>query len=497
MMFYSVEFILLFLPFTIVGYLFIERFVGKKYVATYLVCISLGYYSLWGWRFFLVLVSSLIINFIFYRILCATWIASKEGRLTAILFTAIVFNLAWLGYFKYYDFFLNDVLKHGNAGELSHSMFPIGISFYTFIQIGFLIEARNGLNQGRKRLPIINYLLLGSFFPYVTAGPLVLQQEILNQVNQDKISPFIERLVLGCSIFVIGLAKKLVIADALASHSSEVFAAAEFKESIGALSAWKGILSYTLQLYFDFSGYSDMALGLGIIFGILLPLNFNSPLKAVSIIEFWRRWHMTMSRFFTNYVYSPLAISLTRQSVYHEFSRSSRFLACLVLPTLLTFFVAGIWHGAGWGFMVFGLIHGLTLSLNHAYRTFGGWMMPRTVGWLLTMTVFMISLVFFRLPSLSDSLHFLKEMFSFSKDANVSLYEILWLGVAMAIVLFGPNTLQIFKDYKITSDEIVPPHSWIRINWRPSVVSTIVVAVFGFLALSLGVKETPFIYYKF
>ena len=499
MLFYSLEFLLIFLPLAGLGYYLSHRLFGFEGAVLFLSAASLVFYSLWGWEFLAILLVSMGVNFSFYRLLVSSWVSANDRRATCLLILAIAFNLTWLGYFKYQDFFFENLsLLLSEDYESLRVLFPVGISFYTFIQIGFLIDARSGMIEGVKPVSISRYFLFGSFFPYVTAGPLVLQNEIMAQMDNDSMRPNASRGILGFSIFSIGLAKKLILADALSAHAGEVFKAAMFREEIGAVAAWGGGVAYTLQLYFDFSGYSDMALGLGLIFGLMLPLNFNSPLKAANIIEFWRRWHMTMTRFFTNYVYSPVAISLTRRSIMKGYSPALKLVLCIAYPTILTFLLAGIWHGAGWNFVVFGLIHGVALTVNHYWNSLKPFSLPYAIGWLLTVGVFVISLVFFRSGNIPDALYLLGEMLSFSLDGKqITTTELALLAGMLAIALLAPNTLEIFGDQKITSDSIRPNVSFIRIRWSPSISWALGLAVLVFVSVSLGVNETPFIYYKF
>lgn len=499
MLFYSIEFLLLFLPLAGLGYYLSYRFFGSEAVLLFLSAASLVFYSFWGWDFLVILLVSISVNFSFYRLLVSSWAGTKDRRATCLLISAIAFNIAWLGYFKYQDFFFENLsILFSKDYESLRVLFPVGISFYTFIQIGFLIDARSGMTEGAKPVSLSRYFLFGSFFPYVTAGPLVLQNEILPQMANSSMRPNSNRAILGFSIFSIGLAKKLILADALSAHSGEIFKAAMFREELGAVAAWVGSVAYTLQLYFDFSGYSDMALGLGLMFGLMLPLNFNSPLKAASIIEFWRRWHMTMTRFFTNYIYSPVAISLTRKSVMNGYSPALKLALCVAYPTILTFLLAGIWHGAGWNFVIFGLIHGVALTVNHYWNSLKSRDLPHAVGWLLTVGIFVISLVFFRSANVPDALYLLGEMMSFTPEGKqINATELALLGCMLAIALFAPNTLEIFRSQKITSDNVQPHVSLVRIKWKPSIAWALGLAVLVFFSVTLGVNETPFIYYKF
>ena len=248
-----------------------------------------------------------------------------------MLLGAIAANLALLGYFKYTNFMIDNVnLIAGASLPHWHIILPVGISFYTFIQIGFLVEV---YNRQVKEVRLDHYLLFGTFFPCVTAGPIILQREMLPQLAGPPAALLDgARIATALTVFGIGLCKKLLLADAVAPFADAVFDGAADGAAVGAAHAWIGALAYTLQLYFDFSGYSDMALGVAFLFGLRLPLNFNSPLKACSIIDFWRRWHITMTRFFTNYLHAPIALPLMRRALARRYGRGTRFLVATALP---------------------------------------------------------------------------------------------------------------------------------------------------------------------
>jgi alginate O-acetyltransferase complex protein AlgI len=221
------------------------------------------------------------------------------------------------------------------------------------------------------------YIIFSAFFPCVTAGPLVLQREVMEQLQDPQHQAFdLRRAMIGLTMFGMGLFKKVVLADSIAPYADMVFNGVTHGASVDLFSSWIGAACYTLQLYFDFSGYSDMAVGLGVVFGIKLPLNFDSPFKATNISDFWRRWHMTMTRFFTNYVYSGLALKGMRQAAAKRSNARQRFIRVSAVPSIVTFLVAGIWHGAGWTFVVYGLIHGFAIAGFLAWREFSGVKLP-------------------------------------------------------------------------------------------------------------------------
>jgi alginate O-acetyltransferase complex protein AlgI len=317
----------------------------------------------------------------------------------------------------------------------------------------------------------------------------------------------------------MGLFKKVIFADTIATYSNTVFTHAASGSSIGAGSAWLGVISYTLQLYFDFSGYSDMAIGLGCIFGLRLPLNFNSPLKATNIIDFWRRWHMTMSRFFTNYIYTPLATGQMRRSLQRKYSAPIRLVRVVVVPVIITFTLAGLWHGPGWGFIVFGLIHGVALAINHIWRELRNarnWpQLPNVISWGLTLLVFVISLVFFRADSIATALQLLGAMFGLGGAGAASIVAfygqlaifegfpitpiMIWITLLACIALFFPNTQEILRDYAVALDPVVPTakNRFVDLVWKPNLAWAIVTGIAGLIALSAIGEQSPFLYYQF
>jgi len=499
MQFYSAEFVFLFLPIVLAGFWLASRHGGRYGTVAWLAAASLGFYGFWDPWMLLLLLASVVVNFLIGRRIGAARQA-KQGRLASwILGLGIVCNLAILGGFKYANFFIENVnALAGSEISLIDLLLPIGISFYTFIQIGYLIDVKNGQ---AAQPPFAQYLLFATFFPYVTAGPIVLQQEIFSQL--EKRPRFdIDRVVIGLVFFSIGLFKKLVLADGVAGYATSAFRVVAQGDAISALDAWMGTLAYTLQLYFDFSAYSDMALALGFMFGIRLPFNFNSPLKATSIIEFWRRWHMTMTRFFTNYIYTPVALSMTRRSLGAGHGAWTRFAVATAYPMILTFTIAGLWHGAGWKFVVFGLIHGVALSINHAWRQARAPALPAPVCWALTFGVFLLSLVFFRAPSLAGAWVMLEAMFGFGDGINfyvVQMSALPKLAVLLLIALLAPNSQELMRRVDLSCDAI-PDNgrrwpAWLA--WRPTPVWTAVGALLFAGAISLGAAGSPFIYYQF
>jgi alginate O-acetyltransferase complex protein AlgI len=517
MLFHSPEFIFGFLPLCFLGFVAVHRLWGWDAALLWLGGASLVFYGQWSPALAGLLLGSILFNYGAARLL----LAKIDDRRTArrLLLTAIAANLALLGYFKYANFLIDNAnLLAGSALPHLDIVLPVGISFYTFIQLGFLVEV---YNRQVGDIRFRHYLLFGSFFPCVTAGPIVLQKDMLPQFAKARPAALDStRIAVALTVFGIGLLKKLILADNIAPFADGVFDGAAAGLPVGTSLAWIGAVAYTLQLYFDFSAYSDMALGIGYLFGLELPLNFNSPLKACSIADFWRRWHMTMSRFFSNYLYAPIAMPLTRRALQRSYGRTARFLAATALPVGATFVLAGLWHGAGWTFVVFGLIHGLALAVNHGWREARLPALPPAAGWLLTMVVVVTGLVFFRaadvptalalvaaMTGLSplDALHaaspglgpdFAPDLARVAVDASAAL---IWILVLAAIALSCPNSQQLMGRHWFSSDPRPEgEHSWpLWLTWRPTLGWSLVGAVLLAAALGSISGHGTFLYYQF
>jgi D-alanyl-lipoteichoic acid acyltransferase DltB (MBOAT superfamily) len=498
MLFHSPAFIFGFLPLCFIAFGLLYRFWGWQPALLGLAAASLVFYGQWGWALAGLLLGSILCNFAAARLMLGR-IRSRRST-GPILSGAIAANLALLGYFKYANFLIDNVnLIAGASFAHWQVMLPVGISFYTFIQIGFLIEVHN---RQVEDIRFGHYLLFGSFFPCITAGPIILQREMLPQFAAD--GPVLldgARIATALTVFGIGLCKKLLLADHIAPFANAVFDGAAGGATVSTAAAWAGALAYTLQLYFDFSGYSDMALGIAFLFGLRLPLNFNSPLKACSIIDFWRRWHITMTRFFTNYVYSPLALAMMRRALRRSAPRPARFLAATALPIVVTFVLAGLWHGAGWTFVVFGLIHGLALAVNHGWREAGRRALPPLAGWLLTMTVVVTGLVFFRAADLASALALLEAMVGLA-PAGTGLATgpaLAWIALLGAIALGCPNTQELMARHWFSSDprpEAMPARR-VWLSWRPTAAWAIAGAILLAAALGSLSSGSVFLYYQF
>lgn len=505
MVFNSYEFILIFMPLAFSAFVLAHYLGGWRAAFNVVALASLVFYAQWGITLLAILMVSVISNFVVGNILI---FATRVGKPSpTLLITTILGNLGALGYFKYTNFFL-DISNQLSGANFSHLdiILPIGISFYTFIQIGFLIEAYSGKAEQQT---FMRYLTFATFFPCVTAGPLVLQHEIFEQMKERSDSALdFRRISAGLTMFCIGLFKKVMLADSIAPYANSTFNGVAAGQSIDMVIAWAGSVAYALQLYFDFSGYSDMALGLGAIFGIVLPLNFNSPFKALSISDFWQRWHITMTRFFTNYVYSPVAITGMRRAMVGRLGPVQNYLVSGAGPIIFTMLVAGIWHGSGWMFVLYGLLHGVAIAINNGWKQFNLPTVPPLMSWLMTMSVVVSGLVIFRAPDVPTALTILSSMWGISffmtevgvSVVSLALDEVLPLiGLFGAIVLLAPNAQEILRHYWLSSspkpdsiDAIAESFAWRpMLGW--SVASTIAfVITFG----NIG-ADSSFLYYQF
>lgn len=503
MLFNSYLFILVFLPITLGVYVLMISRGWRKQSFDWLVVASLFFYGWWKWSNVPLLLGSVFFNYL---------VGTRLGRMRpgpaakALLALGLVGNLLFLGYFKYANFFIGNVdALLGLGWSFTHVVLPLGISFYTFQKIAYLVDSYQGLTRGYG---FRDFCLFVSFFPQLIAGPIVHHSQLMPQFRRNDSGPTWEDWSVGWSLFAMGLAKKIFVADPFAAYASPVFDAAHAGMAPGFAAAWIGTLAYTIQIYFDFSGYTDMAIGLARLFGIRLPLNFNSPYKATNIADFWRRWHMTLSRFLRDYLYIPLG-------------GNRRGTARRYVHLMATMLLGGLWHGAGWTFVFWGALHGLYLSVYHGWN---GWRRnsgrlrptPSTAGvWagrLLTFLAVTLAWVFFRAENFSSALHLLGSMaglhgFSF-KTTAIGLSE----ATRMAVLLLGviwlfPNSHEILAAHKPALEyaqdpprvNLAPTPRWLGavLMWRPNRRWAL-----GFAALTLWVmlnlsRPSEFIYWQF
>ncbi len=416
MLFNSLPFILGFLPPVLLGYWLLAR---KDTARLYfLLGASLVFYGYWDWRFEPLLLGSILFNWLFAE-------AYFRVGWKSLLVTAIALNLASLGVFKYLGFFAGAVaLATGWRCDFPAILLPIGISFFTFHNVIYLAD----LHGGRApRYCLRDYGLYIALFPQILAGPLVRYYEIVPQFRLSPLRAGWEvRCAQGLALFIMGLGKKVMLADALAALADPAFAASA-ERMLGVGEAWTAALAFPLQIYFDFSGYSDMAIGLGLMLGFGLPVNFNAPYRADGLRDFWRRWHMTLSRFLRDYLYIPLG-------------GNRHGLARQVAALLVTMTLGGLWHGAGWSFVVWGTLHGLGLAAGVTWRR---WLppLPRPIGWAMLMVFLLVTWVFFRAPSLGAAWHLLGALVAGGAPAAPAGGEV--IAVAAAVALIGPTSQDI------------------------------------------------------
>jgi alginate O-acetyltransferase complex protein AlgI len=533
LLFNSYGFLFVFLPVALAGFFGAARF-GRPAAGLWLIACSFVFYGWWNPAFCFVLATSIAFNYAVSLLLART--ESRPRLSNTILAAGIAVNLMALVYFKYLAWLIG-LLDEAIAAQLAvpNIVLPLGISFFTFTQIGYLADCAAGTAGDRDPL---NYVLFVTFFPHLIAGPILHNQDIMPQFAAPATYRWsATNIAVGSGIFVLGLLKKSVLADHAGIGVAEAFA---HPDSLSVLAAWQAALSYSLQLYFDFSGYSDMAIGIGRMFNITLPLNFNSPYKAASIIDYWQRWHMSLTRYLTQYVYTPFALLLFRRRSARglPINRPAQqtvqgFCEMVALPILVTMTLAGIWHGSGAQFLVFGLLHGAYLCVNRAWRLrFGAPGSATSRRWkhvanvLLTYLCVLMASVFFRAPSVADALSMLGGMVglhgtglapivSMSSEAvdttpaavlalfapaSGSILQALagleWFGAMYLIVWAMPNTQQIFADLAPALDRVPPLVSGrlrfgFGVPWAVAIGSGLVLGV-----LSIG-GSSEFLYFQF
>jgi len=406
MLFNSHEFIFLFLPFSFFVYFYLNK---KKLVnvgKVWLVFSSLFFYSWWDINYLPLILGSILFNYVIGRSLYQHSYLLKKGLISRriILIFGIVVNLSLLGYFKYVDFFIENInYTFGTDINIINLTLPLAISFFTFQQITYLVDSYKKEIEGYN---LLNYAVFVTFFPQLIAGPIVHHSEMMPQFSsiRNKVKNY-RNIMMGLFIFSIGLFKKVILADTFSVWATNGF---DIAETLNLIEAWLTSLSYTFQLYFDFSGYADMAIGLALLFNIKLPINFNSPYKALNIQDFWRRWHMTLSRFLKEYIYIPLGGN--RGGDFRTYNN-----------LLATFVIGGIWHGAGWMFALWGLIHGVAI-ITHRLWNLTTIKLPSVLAWFITFNFINITWVFFRAKDWDSAHKVLSSMFSLD---NLALPRVL------------------------------------------------------------------------
>ena len=485
MLFNSPEFFFLFLPSVVAGYFLLNAAGQVVPGKIWLLSASLFFYGYWKPEYLGLIILSILVNFSVG--ICISRLrrpATPSSSARVALGVGIFFNLGLLGYFKYADFFIANVnAMAGTHWPVLELVLPLAISFFTFQQIAYLVDTYQGKVEDSH---FIDYCIFVTFFPQLIAGPIVHHRQMMpqfarlgtRQVNW-------ETLCQGVFIFAMGLFKKVFIADSFAAFADQGYSA---HESLGMMEAWATTLSYTLQLYYDFSAYSDMAIGAALMLNIRLPVNFDSPYKSFSIREFWRRWHISLSSWLRDYVYVPLGGN--RLGVRRTY-----------INLFLTFLLGGLWHGAGWTFVIWGCLHGLALMAHRAWMA-AGLRLPASLAWLLTFLFVHLAWVFFRAESLQQAVSMLSIMFGAGSHGFAALPEGLGIGTGLLgtpplyyLLGFGfvafvlPNTLQVsgFLEYRG------------RFAYRRGWLSAMFVACALFFALVSATTNAPsaFLYFNF
>lgn len=524
MLFNSFQFIFLFLPVAFLFFFWIAKY-SHRGAAQWLFAVSLFFYGWWNPAYVQLLAASIVFNYFIGFFLAKLHQSDGDNKTVSwgILVFGIVCNLGLLGYYKYADFFINNLNVLGRF-QLSACdiILPLGISFFTFTQIAFLVDAYRG---EAREYSFVHYGLFVTYFPHLVAGPILHHKEMMPQFADPATYRMSnENISIGLTVFVIGLFKKVVLADGIAPYATALFGSAQGGPSPTFVEAWAGLVAFSLQLYFDFSGYSDMAIGLSRLFGIRLPLNFSSPYKAINIVEFWRRWHMTLSRFLRDYLYFPLGGN--RKGVPRRYGN-----------LLITMFLGGLWHGASWNFMIWGTLHGCYMVICHGWHalqnaigidTISSSSAGRATARFVTFMSVTFAWVFFRAETFDGALKITKSLLGengivlprallgivgsfepwFAKlglqfgtllvlpPTVPLLFFIVFL---LLIVFFMPNTQELLQESRpIETTLLVSECSTMMcFRWVPSRAWAIFsggLATFAFLELG---KVSPFLYFQF
>ena len=518
MLFNSYTFIFLFLPIVLLGFHLIGKQGHHRVAIAWLVGASLFFYGWWNPAYLGLMLISIFFN---YGVGVALGGAPKQPNKKPILIFGLAANLGLLAYFKYANFFVDNLNNiAGTDIALEQIVLPLAISFFTFQQIAYLVDAWRGET---KEYNFLHYCLFVTFFPQLIAGPIVHHKEMLPQFAKDVVYKLRSKhLTIGLTIFAIGLFKKVVLADGISVYASPVFDAAEAGVVLTFFEAWGGALAYTFQLYFDFSGYSDMAIGIARMFGIRLPLNFNSPYKATSIIDFWRRWHITLSRFLRDYLYIPLGGSRKGKTRRH-------------INLMITMVLGGLWHGAGWTFVMWGALHGFYLIINHGWRAIFKGRNKTKIGsffaWTITFFAVVVSWVPFRAESMNGAENILAGMaglHGFSLPESYLIYfnyiaglgnylvaigwqfgdaglfkgvkEVLGILILLLISVALPNTQQIMRRYRPAFETYQGEIKRLNVRWlewRPTQIWALFSSIIFVLAVLGLTRVSEFLYFQF
>lgn len=522
MLFNSFLFIFGFLPLSLVVFYGISR-VSRRGGAVALSLLSLGFYAWWRPVYLWLLLGSIIFNYVVGGRIQRAWAAGQLGRVKVWLGFGLVADLGLLGYFKYANFFVENLsVLTGRDITLARIALPLAISFFTFQKIAYLVDSARG---EAKKTSFLEFTLFATFFPQLIAGPIVHYSEIIPQIRSSAFGRLSgQNILVGLAIFAIGLFKKSVLADTFGSYADPLYHLAQQGHAFDLSTAWIAAATYTLQLYFDFSGYSDMAIGLARMFGVLLPLNFHSPLRSPNIIDYWRRWHMTLQRFIVSYVFQPLSLPFNRWGARRGLRGWPFFAVGIAAPTFISFVLIGLWHGAGWTFIWFGIVHAIYVCVNEVWRQNRKdhnrklrkqGLKPKQPTFAATAAYHAITLfavvfanVLFRADSVWAAINLWRGMvgltgLSVSSDYaayhSAGLLLIVILGAAIVAIL--PNTQQIMKLYRPainwTEWRTIAP-ALMPWTWRATVPGLLFIGVVLFFGIEFIQRgQAVFLYFNF
>jgi len=506
MLFNSHLFLFAFLPCTLIVFFLLGK--RREMAAGWLAVSSIVFYGYWNVAYVPLLLLSILANYAFGAMI-------GRGRKNLLVW-GLAFNLGLLGYYKYAHFFLSNLDQlAGLDWQIGRIVLPLGISFFTFTQIAYLLDV---YREEAKEYRFIHYLLFVTYFPHLIAGPILHHKEMMPQFERKStFEPRFDNFSVGLTIFFVGLFKKVMLADGISGYVAPVFGAHASGIEPSFVDAWCGALAYTCQLYFDFSAYSDMAVGISRLFGITLPVNFYSPYQAVNVIEFWRRWHMTLSRFLRDYLYIPLG--------GNRKGKARRY-----FNLMATMLLGGLWHGAGWTFVIWGGLHGIYLAINHGWHALKKSLgipdmgiVGRFFGRTATFLSIVAAWVFFRAEDLGSAFSVLRGMMGLngviipdfwlpkwgrpgawlsshgmhfgSTATPVTGGEVNWIWILLALVWFAPNIYRIMGNFEPALN--LPEEKPAGLAWKPNWTWAVPVAALGFFSIINMNKESAFLYFQF
>jgi alginate O-acetyltransferase complex protein AlgI len=490
MLFHSAVFLFAFLPITLLAYFAVGK-VSLRGAFAVLAFASLVFYAWWNYLFVLLVLGSVAFNYVAALAISARQRRNEISSARVLTGVAIAVDLFVLGYFKYLGFFAGEANAWlGTHWDVGKIILPIGISFYTFTQIAYLVDTLQGKVHERS---LLSYLLFVTYFPHLVAGPVLHHAEMMPQFGlRENLVPQSDNLARGLTFLAFGLFKKVVLADGCAPIANATFA----QVGIPAGEAWLGVVAYSLQIYFDFSGYSDMAVGISLLFNIKLPINFYSPYRARNIIDFWRCWHMTLSRFLRDYLYIPLGGN-----------RKGKLLRYVNL--LATMVLGGLWHGANWTFLIWGGLHGTFLAVNHLWRerfpspdASPSFTLASVASQGLTLLAIVVAWVFFRATNMQDAMSMLSSMAGMSTVSKVvgvvSVENVSFVLALSALALFAPNTNELMQYHFGMGRDV--PRLLTRMSWRPTPRYACGIAFLLACTAVIGVsgrQQLEFLYFQF